>query len=113
MLFLPCGAFGGELHQLRDGGDVPVGALGADVPEVSLQGRHLGVDVLAGPVPVQQGSDCQAVPQVMDAGPAGDARRAAQASRKAFRTGWWQSLVPRMDTKNVVAAGCLRARSSS
>ena len=25
----------------------------------------------------------------------------------------WQSLVPRMDAKNVVASGCLRARSSS
>src|ERR1700688_948554 len=67
-------AAGGELHELGDGGDVPVGALGADVAEVARQGGHLGGDVRPGPVPLQQRRDREAVAQVVDAGPALDAR---------------------------------------
>src|SRR5487761_1100619 len=71
--FFPCSPGGGELHQLRDSRNVPVCPLGANVAEVSRQGRHLRIDVLAGPVPVQQRIDREAVAQVVDAGPAGDA----------------------------------------
>src|SRR5208283_3231180 len=76
-VLLPGGAGRGQLHQLGDGGDVPVGALGADVAEVSRQGRHRRGDVLAGPVPLQQGGDGKTVPQIVDPRPALDARGGA------------------------------------
>ena len=57
---------GGQRHQLRDGGQVPVGVGRADVAEVGGQHGDVLVDVSAGAVPADQGVDGKAVSQIMD-----------------------------------------------
>ena len=54
-----------QLQQLGDRFEVPVGAGRVDVPEIRGQQRHPPVDVLTGPVPVQQRVHGKGMPEIM------------------------------------------------
>src|SRR5574343_792231 len=52
-------------HQLRVGAEVPVGVLDAGVTEIGRQFRQTPLDILAVAIPLQQGSDCESMPQIV------------------------------------------------
>ncbi len=54
---------------------------------MSREHRKAGLDVLARPVPVQQGADCERVAQVVDAGPASPRRRPQPGPADQFDEG--------------------------
>ena len=62
-------AGGGAGQQLGDRGQVPVGRARFAVAEVGRQRRDLGLHVLTGPVPAQQGPDGEGVAEVVQPGP--------------------------------------------
>ena len=69
----PCGvlAGGGQREQFRGGRQIPVGGGWFAVPEVGRQRRDLGLHVLAGAIPAEQGADREGVAQVVQPGPVG------------------------------------------
>src|SRR3989304_5261231 len=63
----PLEALGGDAHQLRNGGEIPVSVRHLGVAEIGRERQNLAIDIGAVLVPAQEPAHGEAVAQVVDA----------------------------------------------
>ena len=102
-----------QLHQFRRGRQIPVGAGGADVPEVDGQRGDVGTDIGPGASQFDEGADGEAVTTVQSSSPA----RSEIGARPPAPCTSNQAALGRIRSSSrstaALAMSCSRARSST